>query len=294
MEGTLAERVTVAWESLGPAERRVAEFVAGHGAEVVMLSAMAIASQAGVSDATVVRTARRLGFDGLGALRAAAFDESHRAPTQSDRLASTLDLTVDDPSQAWPLAVQDAAGDLMEAAHRIPPELFGRAVEALRAASRLVVVGVGPSGHLADYARTSWRRVGCDVRAVTSTGLQLADDLLDLRAEDVVVLLAYSQLQDHTRGVLDAAAAVGAPIVLVTDVLGELLRDQVAVVLPAGQGPPGRVASHVATIAVLEAMGVALAVLDRDRAAATLDRLNHLRRSITGRPNEVDRPHPAC
>ena len=56
---------------LSPAEARVAMFMADHPHSVGHLSAARLAEAADASDATVIRTVRKLGFDGLAALREA-------------------------------------------------------------------------------------------------------------------------------------------------------------------------------------------------------------------------------
>ena len=58
-------------ERIAPAERRVAERLIELGPEGALLSAAALAAQLGTSDATVVRTAKALGYGGLADLRRA-------------------------------------------------------------------------------------------------------------------------------------------------------------------------------------------------------------------------------
>ena len=62
MTTTLDERLAAS--ELSPAERRVARFLVDHGEEAAFLSAVEIGGQLGTSDATVVRTVKRLGYAG--------------------------------------------------------------------------------------------------------------------------------------------------------------------------------------------------------------------------------------
>lgn len=73
---------------------------------------------------------------------------------------------------------------------------------------------------------------------------------------------------------------MGAPVVLVTDVLGGGLGDRVAVVVASGRGTPGLVASHATTIVVLEALAVALAGRRRSQAVRSLERFTELRDEV--------------
>ena len=63
------ELVNARMEQISPAEQRVARFFQKNREEVLYASASALAVNSGTSDATVVRTAKALGFKGMGELR---------------------------------------------------------------------------------------------------------------------------------------------------------------------------------------------------------------------------------
>ncbi len=65
----LVDRIAAHRSELTPAEIRVAEFMADNPHGVGYLSALKLAEASRTSDATVVRTVRKLGFDGLDDLR---------------------------------------------------------------------------------------------------------------------------------------------------------------------------------------------------------------------------------
>src|SRR5207248_6932345 len=87
---TYAERVAERGDGLAPAERRVAELLVDLGPEATLLSAAALAEQLGTSDATVVRTAKALGYRGLAELRQVLVNEGVNL-TPGERLRHTLD-----------------------------------------------------------------------------------------------------------------------------------------------------------------------------------------------------------
>ena len=82
--------------------------------------------------------------------------------------------------------------------------------------------------------------------------------------------------------------AVDARVVLITDTLNPRLSAPIAVRLNAGQGTPGLFATHGPTIVLLEALVLAMAAADPERSETALAALNELRRSIAGRPLDVD------
>src|SRR5438552_16628176 len=92
---TYAERVAERGDDLAPAERRVAELLVDLGPEATLRPAAALAEQLGTSDATVVRTAKSLGYSGLAELRRAlaAYGDN---PPQGVRLRRTLEQSPGD------------------------------------------------------------------------------------------------------------------------------------------------------------------------------------------------------
>jgi DNA-binding MurR/RpiR family transcriptional regulator len=282
---SFADRLAAREDDLAPAERRVAEYFAAAGPEVTLLSAAELAARTGTSDATVVRTAKSLGYGGLGELRWALAAAAPNPPL-ADRLRSTLDETPE--AELLTATVGDHAAGLESMTRRVSAATFEQAVAVLAGAERIVWRGVGPSAFLAGYGALLAQRIGRPSTALVHVGTSFADELLTLTRGAAVVLLAYGRPQTHVRVLLDHARWVGVPIVLVTDTLGPRFTDDVAVVLPSGRGRPGLFASHGTTLVLIEALVLALAASDRRGAEASLTTLNDLRAAVAGRRVDVD------
>ncbi|MBN9551672.1 MAG: MurR/RpiR family transcriptional regulator, partial [Alphaproteobacteria bacterium] len=94
------DRVEAALEALPPAEQRMARFFVGQKQAVLLGSAAEIAALAGASDATVVRTARSLGFESLSALRQMLLADLTGTASPAGRRAHTLQETGGDSASA--------------------------------------------------------------------------------------------------------------------------------------------------------------------------------------------------
>jgi DNA-binding MurR/RpiR family transcriptional regulator len=282
-------------DGLAPAERRVAHFLMDAGPDVLVLSAAALATRLGTSDATVVRTAKALGFAGMAELRQALAErqlEQREAGGDEPPLALRLQRTLADsePDQLLATSVANHLSGLDSLARRVTPDVFSRAVNVLGAGERIVWRGVGPSACLADYGRLLCEQVGRRAAVWTHTGTAFADELAGLAVGDVVVALAYGRLQNHVHALIDHAAALGTATVLVTDVRQSRVAGRVSMVLESGRGVPGLFASHTNTLVLVEALVLGLAALDEDRAEASLAALNDLRAVLAGRRLDVDAP----
>lgn len=277
---TLDARVEALQDDLSPAELRMARFFLDQKQAVLLGSASQIAQMAGTSDATVVRTARSLGYESLSALREVLLSDLTGAPSPGKRLARTLEETGDGAAGALTHVI-DIHENVLGALKR--PEFgqsFTRAIDILAGANRRHVFGIGPSGAMADYASLQFNRIGLPTSALSVSGVALADRLLWLGKGDAVLMMAYAPVYREVEIVLEQAQHYGAQVVLISDDLGPLVTGQIAEVLPVPRGKANHLAMHGGTMVLIEAMIIALAGRTHQPALDSLDRLSALRGSI--------------
>jgi DNA-binding MurR/RpiR family transcriptional regulator len=269
-----------------PAERRVADYLLNLGPRAAAMSAQQIADAVTTSDATVVRTAKSLGYESLRQLRQALADE-----VEDTELSTRLQATIGGTAAAHDVlagAVERQVKALDTLLRRVSADDFDHAAALLSAAPRVWWCGTGPSADLASYAAFLCRRLGKSSGALTHAGTDHADELLALRDGDAAVVLAYGRIHPYVRVLLDRAASVGVDVVLVSDTRKARFDRSIAVQLDAGRGSPGLFATHGPTIVLIEALVLAIAADDPGRSTASLTTLNDLRRSIAGKRFDVD------
>ena len=280
-----AERVAARSGDLAPAERRVAALLLDLGPEATLLSAAALAEQLGSSDATIVRTAKALGYRGLAELRRAMAAHANNPPL-GERLRRTLAQT---PSEElFGAVISNHLAALETLTRNVSDEQFQEAVQVLAGGGRIVWRGVGPSAQLAEYGQLLSQRIGKPSHALVHAGTSFADELLSLRPDDAIVVFAYGRLQSDVGVLLDRADTLGAPVVLITDTPVPKLGTTVRTTLQCGRGAPGLFASHGTTLVVVEALVLAVAATARAAAEANLTTLNELRAALVGRRIDVD------
>lgn len=273
-------RVEAAVPHLPPAEARLARFFAARKEAVVLGSAAQIAEAANTSDATVVRTARALGYDSLAALREDLLAELTGTPSPARRLTRSLDAAGEAPEHLLGHMADLQEGALAALRSPAMAGAFARALVLLAPARVRQVFGIGPSGAVATYAALQMSRIGFPAQAVVATGVGLADGLMGLAAGDAVLMLAYAPLYREVLHLLDRAAALDLPVVLISDTLGPLVEGRVACVLPMPRGRAGHLATHAGTMALIEALTLGLAARDRSAAIEALDRFSQMRGRI--------------
>lgn len=281
---SLEELVAAKTSELSPTERRVTDHVLAHPQDVIFQSAVQIAHATRTSDATVIRTARVLGFSGLPelkhALGAILLTETHPA----SRLASKITVVRDSTTGGVLSTVgEDAIERIEETVRQFDAEAFDAAMDLLDGAGTVATFGVGLSQVAADYLATRLVRLGIRAEEWRGMGFALADDLMRLREGDAVVLFAPGRFAPEVQVIVEHAAKVGATSVLVTDSLHVRMGEQVDVVLLAPMSA-SRMSGELLTASIVcDALVLGLARRSEERATASSKSLTSLRTKLVGR-----------
>lgn len=278
---SVSEALRAAEASLSPAELRVARYLVGHPEEVVFRSAVQLAQATETSDATVIRTAKVLGFSGLPELKHVIGAELMMTTPAARRLASKLSVVRESDEQALiDTVIQEATERLSELRRLVDGDEFRRAVDALAGCQRAVTFGVGLSATSARYLATRLVRIGVAARHADAMGFALADHLVALADGEALVLIAPGRPTVEVDTLVDEADARGLPVVLITDGLASQYAGRVTAVLRAPLSDSGLTGETLTATLVCDALTLALATRHEQRATRTAKALTRLRAKL--------------
>jgi len=183
---------------LSKSEASVAEYICEHDDEVMNLSVSALADCCGVSEPTVIRACRDLGFTGYQALKIALV-QSASAPVT----CSGEEVSARDNMQSAVSKVFGAANDAVNLTREnLDIDAMERATEALLKARRIYIFGVGGSAAVASDVQHKFSRLGLDATAYSDLNFQ-AIVATYARKGDVVFAISHS---GSSKAVVDNAA----------------------------------------------------------------------------------------
>jgi DNA-binding MurR/RpiR family transcriptional regulator len=170
--------------------------------------------------------------------------------------------------------VQAAAEAVGEAATTVDDETFDRVVALLDAADRVLVAGVGSSAPIVQDVAYRLLTIGLRTEAPLDVHVQhVAASLLS--ASDVCLAISHTGSTRETLATVRLAAAAGARTVAVTSFFRSPLTELADLSLVTGSKETAfrveAMSSRLAHLAVLDALFVALAARNRDRAMAAQD-----------------------
>ncbi|MFE2299490.1 MurR/RpiR family transcriptional regulator [Streptomyces sp. NPDC059445] len=270
----LAAKVRTLAPSMTRSMQRVAEAVAGDPAGCAALTVTGLAELTGTSEATVVRTARLLGYPGYRDLRLAlaglaAQQQSGRAP------AVTADIAVDDPiADVVAKLAYDEQQTLADTAAALDTVQLGAAVAAIAAARRVDVYGVGASGLVAQDLQQKLMRIGVMAFAHIDPHLAVTS-AVQLRAKDVAIAVTHSGSTGDVIEPLRVAFEHGATTVAVTGRPGGPVAqyaDHVLTTSAARESElrPAAMSSRTSQLLVVDCLFVGVAQRTYDTAAPAL------------------------
>ncbi len=264
------------FNNLTKSEKRIANFLRKNQEESAFLSASEIASRLELSEATLVRFARSLGFSSYPAMRAVLQDNFRRRVTHSARLRGRLN-DLRDGGDIFERLTATEIDFLTQALDSIKREELNKAVEILHEHDRVFVFGLGPSVSLVDLLELRLRRFGREVVPLTNSGREFLEYLTMMGEKDLLFVICFFDQNPALKLVIDYANKVGATIIMLTDTLEAILGDKVDVVLSAKRGPIGEFHSLVVPMTVINSLLLSLASMEQEKSMTLLDKLDNLR-----------------
>ncbi|ODT18147.1 MAG: hypothetical protein ABS35_24270 [Kaistia sp. SCN 65-12] len=279
-EDRLTARLKNRLASLSPALRRVAVHIDGNRLDAMTKPATELALALGISDATVIRAVKALGYSGLPELKRELAASFGKGASPADNMQRTLSLVEGDVEQTIDFVLSAQQSGISQLAAEGVRARISSAVRLLEGSPRIAVFGVGPTAFLAEYAAALLARNGRLCHILRATGGALADQLLHLAECKALLIMAYGRAYKEAAVTIEEARRLKLPIVLISDSLDQRLARYADVTVPAPRGATEHVALHGATVACLEALIVGIAAADQANALATLEKLNELRKAI--------------
>jgi DNA-binding MurR/RpiR family transcriptional regulator len=267
------------YNDLTKSEKSIADFLRQNQDEAAFLAAGEIATRLNLSEATMVRFARTIGFDSYPALREALQDSFRHRMTHSARLRSRLD-DLRSAGDIFERLVASEMDYLTEALQTLDREALNAAVELLRTHQRIFVFGLGPSTSLVDLLEIRLTRSARHVIALKTSGQEMLEPLLLMNGNDLLVAIGFFNLTPNLQMVLDYANQQKTPVILVTDTLGPMVGDKADVVLAARRGPVSAFHSLTVPMTIINALLLALSSADQEHVMANLDMLDQMRAKL--------------
>jgi len=279
IEADIIQLLSDRYDSLTKSNKRIANFIRKNQDEAAFLSAAEVAERLDLSEATIVRFARTIGYPSYPAFRNSLQQRFRERITHSSRLRSRLDDMREDGNIFERLTATEI-DYLSQALGSIDSDQMRRAVDMIRKHQRIFVFGLGPSISLVDLMEIRLRRFAKDVVPLKTSGRELLESLLNLKVDDLLFVICFFDQNPSLQLLLEYGQEVGCECILLTDTLDAILGDKANVILAARRGPVGEFHSLVVPMTVINALLLTVAGEEQAGIMPVLDRLDNLRQRL--------------
>jgi DNA-binding MurR/RpiR family transcriptional regulator len=264
------------YQQLTKSEKRIANYLRKNQEESAFLSAGEIADRLGLSEATLVRFARTLGFSSYPAMRTILQEAFRHRVTHSTRLRSRLD-DLREAGDIFDRLVVSEIDYLTLSLETIERQSLNRAVEMIRSRKRIFIFGVGPSVSLVNLMEIRLGRFGWQIVPLTTAGREMLEPLLLMTDQDLLFVICFFDISGALQLILDYANEIKCPVIMLTDTLGSIIGDKADVVLSAKRGPVSEFHSLVVPMTIINTLLLAVAQEDQGYVMTNLDKLDQMR-----------------
>ena len=222
--------IKINYDDFSKSEKKIADFLLTHADDEVPLYITEFAKICQTSEATVVRFAKRLGFDGFSQLKIAMAKQSNNRPVNENITPG------DSAKEIFVKICDDVYCSLEKTKRALSGVALQRACDAIIAADEVLIFGLGNSASIAMDAAHKFFRLGVKAHAYTDNHMQ-AIAAAHTNEKSVVMGISHSgaskdvvralQLAKENSAVTIAVTHMGkSPIEKVSDIVLATVSDE--------------------------------------------------------------------
>jgi RpiR family carbohydrate utilization transcriptional regulator len=254
----LLDSIRTQLDSLSKSERKVALAVLENPELTIAENITALAKSAQVSEPTVVRFCRAIGYDGWHEFKLKLAQGLALAPPGADQSLTQDDLAIDLVNKICSRSINT----LMDLRNNLDPEAIQRALDVLARSSKIEFYGQGTSGIIAADAQHKFFRSGVPTVAYTDPHIHSIAAAL-LQKGDTVVAISQRGSSTALLRSVQLARQAGADIIVLAPngtPLAELATVLVPIDLSFNTDPYTPLSARLAHLAVIDILAVGLAL----------------------------------
>ena len=264
---------------LTDADKKLISIILGEPSETVYLSSAELASRANVHASTVVRLARKLGFDGFPDMRHKIRQDFEYKKSTSDKIKQRIDL-IEKGSNLADLIESEIAA-IAAISNTVTQNQIDDVVNRIYKAKSIFIVGRGSAAPLITHFERRLRRSGIQCRvALNLQRRDLAEHLIGIQKGDAIVVFGFQSINSLPSGysaLIESARSIGAHSIAIGDSTILTARPKPDMVLSVSRPKEGVMQLRSGPMLICEALAMTLLHKKSKNAVRGVESLQHLR-----------------
>lgn len=195
-------------------EKKIAKYIVDNYHDILTLSSGELAKNSGVSDATVVRFAKSLGYKGFLQFRNELKSE-FRNIKRPYYISLSMEGKIDD--EAINRYFSAMSVDARQFVDSLDLHSVEKTARSILEADTVYLFGVGSDRIAIQYLNNYFPLMGIKTVTILEEGLALREKIINLSEQDFLVMASFPNVQRDEFWVSEYARARGAGVFLITD-----------------------------------------------------------------------------
>ncbi|WAA08767.1 MurR/RpiR family transcriptional regulator [Fervidibacillus albus] len=216
MRSTVYEKMIEKREEMSKSQRKIANYIIEHPDVAPFLTASKLANNVGVGEATVIRFAVFLGYQGYPDFQWHLQEAMKRKWTAAERFEKTTVGGGAFPSAVWQEVLSDDIQNIKTTMDNIDDEDFQEAVQAIVQAKRIYIVAYRSAQSIGQFLEFYLDLVFQNTELIRQAD-GVSEHLLDIHENDLVIGIGFSRYTKRTIDILKYVRTRGAKTLIITD-----------------------------------------------------------------------------
>jgi RpiR family transcriptional regulator, carbohydrate utilization regulator len=259
LQNNVLSKTRGAYSSLSSSEKKVADYILEHSNETIRMTLADVAQETNVSDATVLRFCRSVGYKRWLEFK---IDLTQTLPTFPEQILDEV-IEGDSPGTIAKKVFNKSIQAITDTMVAIDDASYSKALNLIKNSKKILLVGVGTSGPIVNELNNRLLRLGLNCHVQTDSYIQTMESAL-LTSEDLVIAISQTGDSHDPLRTITLAKSKGASVIVITGNTASKLTDHADVVLlsVSHETRVETIASRIAQYAIIHALYVGLAMQD--------------------------------
>ena len=269
----MIQRLNLSGKKLSKSHRRIAEYIVEHYDKAVFMTAAKLGEMVAVSESTVVRFAVALGYEGYPQLQRSLQELVRHRLTVTQRFEMSADIN---QQNVLSTVLKTDMQNIRSTIEEIDEDVFQQVIAALMGAKRLYILGLRSAAPLAQFAGYYLHYIFDDVRVVATGTTDVFEAISRVEEGDVLLGISFPRYSSRTIEAMSFARAHKAKVIGLTDGAMSPLHDVADICLSVHTDMASFVDSMAAPMSVINALIVALGIMNREQLNARFKQLEEV------------------
>ncbi|MCM3767252.1 MurR/RpiR family transcriptional regulator [Neobacillus niacini] len=261
---------------LTSSQKRIADFIEKSGERILYYSETELANELRVSNATISRFWRKIGYENFKAFKAAILEKEQLSPQK--KLKNSLEQIQNQQLSIHEHLLAISNNQILNTLEELDSEQFKEAITLMSNCRKLYIHAPASAEGIAVLMKHRLDRFGLDIEILQKNGQELFESLMHIQKEDVIFLFGFVAMTPEAFVLLDYAKRVNYKTIIITDLLISDFQDEGDYIFYTNRGELWEFHSMIAPTFLVENFILGIGQYLEQQSLRNLEKLSELRK----------------